>query len=87
MASLGARAADCNRSDLDVHGQDVRLRVERAGRQHRRLQSWTRGTGALTPIGKFEAAKAGHADDAEPEQKVPLCGRALAAVPRIHLRD
>ena len=43
-------------------------------------------TGALTPIGKADAAKTGHADDGEPEQKVPLCRHTLAANTRIDLR-
>jgi hypothetical protein len=49
-------AVVCNRSDVGMCRQDIRLCVECAGRQYRRLHHGT-STGSLTPIGKAEACK------------------------------
>ena len=53
---LRARIVVRNGSGLNLYGQDVCLRVERAGRQHRHIHMDT-SNGALTPIGKTDAAK------------------------------
>src|SRR6266446_5033343 len=80
-----ASASVCNRSDLDVRGQNVRLRVERAGRQYRRLHHGHEYRRAYADR-QGRGRQNGHADDGEPEQEVPLCRHTLAANTRIDLR-
>src|ERR1700758_4349981 len=80
-----ARAAVCNRSDLDLCRQDIRLRVECAGRQYRRLYHGYEHRRAHADW-QGRGQQTGHADDSEPERKAPLRRGPLAAAARIDLR-